>query len=174
MDIVSVLVDNAFSILIVIIQFLLYRKLENNKKEFQKELDKHNIEYSEIQMKKIEKFNELIQCYLDLLNTSKNNKNLSDEKLKELGEKYNELKPYLFIYSSDETVKEFNKHTKTMSKPGNTNYETLGAFADLIIALRKDAGYDGTKLHKDDLLEMMLKPGELEKCKLDHKLKKAA
>ncbi|MBA2864913.1 hypothetical protein [Methanococcus maripaludis] len=169
MDIVSILVDNIFSVLILVIQVILFLKLEKNKKEFQKELDTYKIEYSEIQLKKIEYFNEFIECLIEAIIMYVKGKH-DDEKLKNMSEKLDKLQPYLFMYASDETIRKINKCIEDIYNSELSDYGDMCIISELIIALRKDIGYEKTELDADDLLKMILAPSKYAKLKSEGSL----
>jgi len=124
-----------------------------------KELELLKISQSQIQLNKIERFIDFAKIQTDILCNEEFNLQIENEdpqavaKLRQLAV---ELGIGLFFFASDSTVREYGRWRHEPSKPGPDPFKVLEGMGNLMVALRKDVGYDQTSLAADDYLGMFI------------------
>ncbi|NOY40863.1 MAG: hypothetical protein GXP26_03365 [Planctomycetes bacterium] len=78
------------------------------------------------------------------------------EVLAKLRELVVELGIGLFFFASDSTVREYGTWKTETAKEGADPFAVLSGLGKLMVALRKDVGYDNTELDGGDYLKMFI------------------
>lgn len=124
-----------------------------------KELELLKISQSQIQLNKIERFIDFAKIQTDILCNEESKSQIQKgapaavAKLRQLAV---ELGIGLFFFASDSTVREYGRWKYETSKPGANPFKVLEGMGNLMVALRKDVGYDDTSLAADDYLRMFI------------------
>ncbi len=124
-----------------------------------KELELLKISQSQIQLNKIERFIDFAKILTDILTNEEFKSQIKKEspdaiaKLRTLAV---ELGIGLFFFASDSTVREYGRWKYETSRQGADKFKVLENMGTLMVALRKDVGYDDTSLVADDYLRMFI------------------
>lgn len=124
-----------------------------------KELELLKISQSQIQLNKVERFIDFAKIQTDILTNEEFKSQIQKEdpdavaKLRQLAV---ELGIGLFFFASDSTIREYGRWKYETSKQGADPLKVLGNMGNLMVALRKDVGYNETSLVADDYLRMFI------------------
>jgi len=127
--------------------------------QLSKELELLKIAQSQIQLRKIERFIDFAKIQTDIL-TNENFKTKiqkNDPKaVSKLRELVVELGIGLFFFASDSTIREYGTWKTETAKEDADPYNVLSGLGRLMIALRKDVGYENTELDSADYLKLFI------------------
>ena len=135
------------------------RQEQTFQQQLSKELELLKISQSQIQLNKIERFIDFAKIQTDILTNEDFKSKIQKEdpeavaKLRQLAV---ELGIGLFFFASDSTVREYGQWKNESSKPGVDPFKPLDGMGNLMVALRRDVGYDNTSLVADDYLRMFI------------------
>jgi hypothetical protein len=123
------------------------------------ELELLKIARSQIQPQKVERFIDFAKLQTDILTNeelkARIQKNAPDA-VARLRELVVELGIGLFFFASDETVREYGDWKVETAKGTAEPLAVISQLGRLMIALRKDVGYEDTKLNAHDYLKMFI------------------
>lgn len=138
----------------------LNKQLESLKGEISRSNDLYKIEKEHLQEQKIDKESNLVKEYFMKMFDKNNLKLMQDKQFqKEFVTLKQELSIDLFMFGSDETVKQFvqlEKMNKKLPTNAQENKERIIALAKLLTQIRKDMGYKDTSCDYNDILNMLL------------------
>lgn len=127
--------------------------------QLSKELELLKIAQSQIQLRKIERFMDFAKMQTDILTNDSFKEQIQNndpEAMAQLRGLIVELGIGLFFFASDSTVREYGTWKAESAKKGADPYAVLSGLGKLMIALRKDVGYDKTELDGADYLKMFI------------------
>ncbi|WP_102262859.1 hypothetical protein [Mesobacillus jeotgali] len=142
-------------------EFDLNKQLEEFKNQLTTDLEIMKINETQLHVLKTEEFDRFIDSWINAASFSTDNNNRkSKQKPKEPFDKKEMMKlaNKVFLYASDETVKKFLafKTYKANNDTDTNNLEPLYLLADIILSMRKDAGYSQTNCTVEDYLSMTI------------------
>ncbi|MBN1909636.1 MAG: hypothetical protein JW818_07855 [Pirellulales bacterium] len=127
--------------------------------QLDRELELLKISQSQIQLRKIEKFMDFAKLQADILTNEafKARIQKNDPKaVAQLREVVVELGIGLFFFASDSTVREYGTWKTETAQEGVDPIVVLSGLGALMVALRKDVGYEDTELRGSDYLKMFI------------------
>jgi hypothetical protein len=127
--------------------------------QLSKELELLKIAQSQIQLRKIERFIDFAKMQTNILTNEsfkQQIRNNDPEAIAQLRGLVVELGIGLFFFASDSTVREYGTWKTESAKQGADPYAVLSGLGKLMVALRKDVGYDETELKGGDYLKMFI------------------
>ena len=127
--------------------------------QLSKELELLKISQSQIQLRKIDKFTDFAKLQQDILTNEDFKRRIAKKDPKavaRLRELVVELGIGLFFFASDETVKRYGSWKLESAVEGADPMKMLGGLGELMVALRRDVGYNDTVLTGDDYLRMFV------------------
>lgn len=127
--------------------------------QLSKELELLKISQSQIQLRKIDKFTDFAKLQQDILTNEDFKRRIAKKDPKAvawLRELVVELGIGLFFFASDETVKRYGSWKLESAVEGADPMKMLGGLGELMVALRRDVGYNDTVLTGDDYLRMFV------------------
>lgn len=142
-------IDFSFSELLVCILMILSGGLGYIVK---RQHDKIQSIQNQISEKKYNVYNEVFSIFFDLMRQGKGYKigkgkdNLPDRVI--------QVKKDLLIYGTDEIIKQFSKWLNACN--GNSQNDNLKHYIALFTLIRKDMGYNRTKINRLDVLELIM------------------
>jgi hypothetical protein len=137
--------------------------------QLSRELELLKIAQSQIQLRKIERFIDFAKMQTSILTNDafKEQINKNDpEAMAQLRQLVVELGIGLFFFASDSTVREYGAWKSETAKQGADPYAVLAGLGRLMVALRKDVGYDKTELNGGDYLKMFITDWDETKFKI--------
>ena len=155
-------------------EFDLNKKLEEFKSELSKQIEIFKITQSQIQFHKTQEFIKLIEYFNKIITDKKFTHRLTTnpKEQENFNKKMLDLGVKLFFFASDETVKKyiewrlFGINSQDEQHIENKTKLVL-LYAELIVLIRKDLGYENTKCNSDDFLNIILKDWEDYKKKIN-------
>lgn len=117
------------------------------------------ITQSQVQLRKIDRFIDFAKIQTNILTNEdfktkiQNNDPNAIAKLREL---VVELGIGLFFFASDSTVREYGTWKTETVKEGADPFTVISGLGKLMVALRKDVGYENTELEGGDYLKMFI------------------
>ncbi len=127
--------------------------------QLSKELELLKINQSQISLRKIEKFIDFGKLQQDIFTNESFRKKIESNDPKavaKLRELTVELGIGIFFFASDSTIKMYSQWKKETGIEGADPKKTLLGLGELMIALRKDVGYEETTLSSEDYLRMFI------------------
>ena len=127
--------------------------------QLSKELELLKIARSQIQPQKVERFIDFAKLQTDILTNDELKAKIQDddpEAVAKLRELVVELGIGLFFFASDETVRQYGDWKVETAKGVAEPLAVLSQLGRLMVALRKDVGYDDTELTAHDYLKMFI------------------
>ena len=117
------------------------------------------ISQSQIQLRKIERFIDFAKIQTDILTNEDFRTKIKNEDLDALNtlrELVVDLGIGLFFFASDSTVREYGKWKTESAQEGVDPFFILSGLGNLMVALRKDVGYEDTELEGNDYLKLFI------------------
>lgn len=127
--------------------------------QLSKELELLKIAQSQIQLRKIERFIDFAKMQTNILTNDsfkEQIRNNDAEAIAQLRGLVVELGIGLFFFASDSTVREYGIWKSESAKEQADPLAVLSGLGQLMVALRKDVGYDKTELNGSDYLKMFI------------------
>lgn len=125
-----------------------------------KELELLKISQSQIQLRKIERFVDFAKIQTNILTNDEFKSKIQNndpEAVAKLRELIVELGIGLFFFASDSTIREYGTwKTETAKMDGANPITVLSGLGNLMVALRKDVGYENTELAGSDYLKLFI------------------
>jgi hypothetical protein len=135
-----------------------------------KELELLKIAQSQIQLQKIERFIDFAKLQTNILTNDSFKEQIQNndpEAIAQLRGLVVELGIGLFFFASDSTVREYGVWKAESAKEKADPFAVLSGLGQLMVALRKDVGYDKTELNGGDYLKMFITDWDETKSKVE-------
>lgn len=141
------------------------KEAEEFKLSLSKELELLKISHTSLQANKVQYFSELIDHLNNIHNDFKKLRKPSNKaKLKGYQKKTTELFAKLFLFASDDTIKKWVV-IRSAPKTEQVQKSLFLLFADFILSLRKDIGYNDTECNVNDVVHLLYTSSDWEKIK---------
>ncbi|MAM56416.1 MAG: hypothetical protein CMN25_03690 [Salinicola sp.] len=127
--------------------------------QLSKELELLKISQSQIQLRKVEKFIDFAKLQQDILTNEDFKRKIAAKDpiaVTRLRELVVELGIGLFFFASDETVQRYGRWKTESAVEAADPFKLLRGLGELMVALRRDVGYNETSLTSDDYLRMFI------------------
>lgn len=137
--------------------------------QLSKELELLKIAQSQIQLRKIERFIDFAKMQTSILTNDSFKEQIQNndpDAIAQLRGLVVELGIGLFFFASDSTVREYGTWKTESANKGADPYALLSGLGKLMVALRKDVGYDKTELNGGDYLKMFITNWDETKSKI--------
>lgn len=154
-------------------EFQLNSKLEEFKVALAKEIELLKISQAGLQVHKTEEFVRIVEHFNEGMNDPKKfaERMRNPEEIKKFNKDMTDIGIKLFFFAGDSTVKkyvEFRRYMLLPQKPVDINItiKFFSLYAELIIMMRKELGYENTECTIDDFLTIILRDWDQGKLKL--------
>lgn len=151
-------------------EFRLNSSLEELKATLTKEIELAKISQTELQVHKTQEFVRLMEYFNDFLTNKEKQLRLahSPKEKEQFNKNMLDLGAKLFFFASDSTVKKYIEWRQYGLRAQQENFDStkiLVHYAELMVMIRQDLGYENTKCNADDFLNIMLTDWEQHKLK---------